>query len=221
MDSPPLLRATFFLDHQPPSIRALVERATAGAASETERAARIFRAVRDGVRYDPYRIDASREGMTASATLARGRGFCVTKAILLAAALRAAGIPARLGFCDVTNHLATPRLLELMGTDVFAFHGYVELHLGGRVLKATPAFHASLCAHFGVPPLELDGEHDALLQACDGSGRAFMRYLRERGVYDDFPYGEFLRVWRETYPRLAAEYGLPGGDFEAEATARS
>src|ERR1019366_2864774 len=99
----------------------------------------------------PYQAILTREGLTASATLGRGAAFCVPKAILLAASLRAVGIPARLGFCDVTNHLATPRLIEMLGTSVFAFHGYVEVHLGDRVLKATPAFNATLCKRFGVP----------------------------------------------------------------------
>jgi len=34
------------------------------------------------------------------ACLARGSGFCVGKAALLAAAVRASGIPARVGFAD-------------------------------------------------------------------------------------------------------------------------
>ena len=42
-----------------------------------------------------------------SATLARGYGFCVNKAVLLAALARAVGIPARLGFADVRNHLSS------------------------------------------------------------------------------------------------------------------
>src|SRR3990167_7232802 len=57
------------------------------------------------------------EGATdpiASACLARGSGFCVAKAALLAAAARASGIPARVGFADVRNHLTTPRLRRLM-----------------------------------------------------------------------------------------------------------
>lgn len=218
MDRSALVRPTYFLDHEHPALRKFVDDAVRGAANEQERASRLFRAVRDTVLYDPYQAVLAREGMTASATLERGRAFCVPKAILLAACLRGVGIPTRLGFCDVTNHLATPRLLEALRTSVFAFHGYVEVHLGSRVLKATPAFNASLCARFGVPPLEFDGEHDAMLQAFDGSGHAFMEYLAERGTYDDFPHEEMLRVWREVYPHFFGDAPAPQGDFEAEAS---
>ncbi len=34
-----------------------------------------------------------------------------------------------------------------------------------------PAFHAELCARFGVPPIDLDGEHDAPSHAFDRAGR--------------------------------------------------
>ncbi len=55
---------------------------------------------------------------------------------------------------------------------------------------------------FGVAPLELDGENDAMLQPFDGRGRAFLEYLRDRGVHDDFPDDEMLRVWREVYAHM-------------------
>ena len=202
MTDSPLLRSTFFLDYEHPGVAQFVRDNTQGADSPTERASRLFVAVRDQVTYDPYQVQLSPEALTASATVARRAGFCVPKAILYAACLRAVGIPARLGFVDVTNHLATSRLLELLKTDVFAFHGYVEIHLGEHVWKASPAFHAALCRKFRVPPLEFDGTADAMLQPFDSKGRQFMRYVRQRGTYDDFPYEEMVRVWKETYPHL-------------------
>jgi len=39
--------------------------------------------VRDGFRYDSYRIDRSEAGFRASWVLEHGRGFCVNKATLL------------------------------------------------------------------------------------------------------------------------------------------
>jgi transglutaminase-like putative cysteine protease len=201
------LEPTRFLDFEHPRVRAFVDEHTAGATTDRERASRLFLAVRDLVRYDPYQANLGEEELTASATLARGAAFCVPKAILYAATLRAAGIPARLGFVDVTNHLATKRLLDLLRTHVFAFHGYVLVQLEGRELKATPAFDARLCAFFGVPPLDFDGTSDAMLQAKDGAGRAFLEYLRDRGVHDDLPYEAMIAAWRETYPHL---FGLGG-----------
>ncbi len=201
------LVATKFLDYEHPSVVAFVREVTEGATTDVERVKRLFLAVRDRVRYDPYQIELQPHHLTASATLARGRAFCVPKAVLLAATLRSVGVPARLGFADVTNHLATQRLLDTLKTSVFAFHGYVIVRLGGRELKITPAFDARLCAFFGVEPLEFDGTNDAMLQAFDDEGNRFLEYLCDRGTYDDFPYEEMLRVWTEVYPHLMA----PGG----------
>src|SRR3546814_6199153 len=96
--------------------------------------------------------------MCASVVISRGYVFCVNKAILLAALARAEGIPARLGLADVKNHLATARLRAHMGTDVFFYHGFAELWLDGKWVKATPAFNIELCEKFRVLPLEFDGE---------------------------------------------------------------
>lgn len=202
LDLAPYLRPARFVDSDHPTIVAFAREKAGDAATDRERAIRLYLAVRDEVRYDPYSADLEPEALTASATLARRRAFCVPKAILLAAALRAREIPARLGFADVTNHLATPRLLELLGSDVFAFHGYVEAYLEGRWVKATPAFDAALCAWFGVPPLAWDGVTDSVLQEHDGKGRRFMEYLCDRGVHADLPHDELVRVWREQYPHL-------------------
>jgi transglutaminase-like putative cysteine protease len=217
----PRLRATRFIDHEHPRVRAFVEEVCAEVADplsstgKRERAVRLFVAVRDRVRYDPYAADLAPDSLTASASIERGKAFCVPKAILYAATLRAVGIPSRLGFADVTNHLATRRLLDLLKTGVFAYHGYVVLELEGRTLKATPAFDARLCAYFGVEPLAFDGRSDAMLQPFDKQGRAFLEYLKDRGVHDDLPYDDMLAAWRELYPHLFGLHPL-AGDLAAE-----
>lgn len=218
-----LLRGTFFIDIDHPTVAAYARDKAAGGSTPQDKAVRLFYAVRDEIRYDPYTIDLVAESFKASTTLERKKGYCVTKAILLAATWRAAGIPARLGFADVTNHLASKRLIELMGTDVFAFHGYAEAHLDGKWVKATPAFNAALCEKFGVAPLDWDGAHDAILQPHNRSGAPFMTYLLDRGPRDDFSLEELIGVWRERYPGLVGMYENGGesitGDLEAEATA--
>jgi len=213
------LRPTAYLDFDHERVRAFVaEHAGDDALASMARAARLFTAVRDGVRYDPYASDLTPTGLAASAALERGRAFCVPKAILYAATLRAVGIPARLGFADVSNHLATQRLLDLLRTTVFAFHGYVLVWNGADWLKATPAFDRTLCTYFGVPPLEFDGTADAMLQAADGRGRAFMEYLKDRGVYDDFPFDTMMAAWREVYPHFFGDAPpVIDGDFRGEA----
>ena len=63
------------------------------AAEPARRARRLFAAVRDGVRYDPYRLDPRRAAFRASAVLASEANWCVPKAILLTAGARAAAWP--------------------------------------------------------------------------------------------------------------------------------
>jgi transglutaminase-like putative cysteine protease len=111
----------------------------------------IFDVVRD-LRYGVPDFDRL-ASFKASDLLARGHGYCVPKACAFVALCRASAIPALLAFADVTNHLATAKTLELMGGDVFAWHGYAEVYLNGRWLKASPTFDAPLYAqNSGRPP---------------------------------------------------------------------
>ena len=210
------LGATSMVDSAHPEVRAFAERNARGA-DDRERAVALYYAVRDGFRYDPYRLDLSPEGMRGSAVLAQGYGWCVTKAALLAAAARAAGIPARLGFADVRNHLSTQRMRDTMTTDVFIWHGYTELWIAGAWRKATPAFNVELCDRFGLLPLEFDGVADSIYHPFDKSGQRHMEYLRERGSYTDVPLDTILADFRVVYPRWLhgsdARSGLHGSDF--------
>ncbi len=203
-----------YVDSDHADVRAFARDAAGSAAAPEERARRLYTAVRDGIRYNPY-VDYGEPGTyRASSVLAAGDGYCVGKAALYAAAARSVGIPARLGFADVRNHLATRRLLEAVGTDVFAWHGYVEVLLGGRWVKVTPTFNASLCGKLGVAVLDFDGVADALLQPADTGGRRFMEYLVDHGLFHDVP-GKFLIAeMARLYPRLC---GGNGGDMEQEA----
>lgn len=210
------LRPGRFVDADAPAVVAFAERAAAGATTPVERAVRLFYAVRDGIRYDPYGASVNADEYRASAIVGRPASFCVPKAILLAASARAVGVPARLGFADVRNHLQSEKLRARMGTDLFVFHGYAELCLDGRWRKATPAFNAELCERFGVRPLEFDGRSDALFQEYDASGRHFMEYVRDRGTYDDLPFDEMIAVFREHYVEVAAVLETAGGDVAGD-----
>ena len=216
-----LLSPTPIIDSDHPAVIAYARAAVGEATDPRERAIRLYRAVRDGVIYDPYGFALDVVGLRASTTLENGRGWCVAKAALLAACARAEGIPARLGFADVRNHLNTEKLRAAMGTDLFVFHGNTELLLEGRWVKATPAFNKELCAKFGVEPLEFDGVHDSLLQAHDGAKRTFMEYVRDRGSYHDVPLDEILAAFRENYPTMFPDAGAKklDGDFGAEGAA--
>ena len=215
------LQPTRFVDSDSPEVVAYARRAAGDAADDLEKARRLFLAVRDDLRYDPFLVGLDPEGYTASRTLARRAGFCTTKAAVLAAAARAEGIPARLGFADVKNHLTSPRLRQMMGTDVFAYHGYTELHLGDRWVKATPAFNLSLCTKAKILPLEFDGENDSIYHPFDLEGRRHMEYLRYRGVHLDIPFDDMMGCFAELYPMTAAKLAAArrGPDFESEVEA--
>ena len=183
---------------------AVVEFSGKNAKGKTplERAVSLYYAVRDGVRYNPF-LDFSREeSYRASHCIIAGEGFCIGKAALLAACARADGIPARVGFADVKNHLTTPALRERMGTDLFVYHGYTELLLEDRWVKATPAFNVELCRRFKVKPLEFDGREDSIFHPFDADDRRHMEYLRDRGSHADVPVAEIMREFRATYPAL-------------------
>ncbi len=190
---------TWFVDCDHPAVAEHAAAVVAGTTTDTERAVRLFYAVRDEVRYDPYLIGDDPSTYRASAVLARRRAYCIPKAVLLTALARAVGLPARLGFADVRNHLASPKLLALLGTDVFAFHGFVELWLSGRWVKATPAFNIELCERFGVRPLEFDGIHDSLFHQFSMDGHRHMEYVRDRGSFADLPLGSILQTFADLY----------------------
>ncbi len=105
-------------------------------------------------------------------------------------------------FADVKNHLNTPKLAELMGTDLFIYHGYVQLWLEGQPFKVTPAFNMELCQRFGVKPLVFDGHHDALFHDFDQKGLRHMEYVNDRGIFADPPIEKFLGDFRQAYPKL-------------------
>jgi len=197
------LKPTWFLDSNSPEVAAFAGRTIGDAVSDIDKAVRLYYAIRDGIRYNPYAMSPDPAAFKASAVTKAESSFCVPKAIFLTAAGRAVGIPSRLGFADVRNHLASPQLLDRMGTDVFVFHGYTEFFLEGKWVKATPAFNLALCTRFGVLPLEFDGRTDSIFHPYDAGGRRHMEYVLDRGSYADFPFEEMTRVFRETYPRFA------------------
>lgn len=201
-ESPPTdadLAPTWFLDFDHPDVARFARSASAAGPDPTGRAIALFDAVRDSIWYDPHDISHDPADHRASAVLAGRQRWCVPKAVLLAAACRAVGIPARLGFSDVLNHLQSPRLRERMGTDVFYWHGYSVIWLDGVWRKASPAFNRELCQRFGTEALAFDGSGDALLHAYTGDGRRYMEYVSQRGIYPDLPLDRILATFAEVY----------------------
>jgi transglutaminase-like putative cysteine protease len=206
------LATTEFLDHDDPAVQAFARDAVGDATDHREMAVRLFYRVRDGFWYDPYADSGERENFAASHVVSTDRNWCVPKSILLTAAARSLGIPARLGFADVRNHLQSEKLLEKMGTDLFVFHGFSEFLLDSAWVKASPAFNIEMCERFDTKPLEFDGHHDALFHEYDNHGNRHMEYVNQRGSYDDFPYDEMRAAFEEFYPEEPGSEGWQGDE---------
>jgi transglutaminase-like putative cysteine protease len=211
------VEASEFLDVASPAVAAFVERAVPSGTDQRTQAVALYYAVRDKIRYDVYGVDLSRAGMRASYILQSRVGFCIHKAIVYVTAARYLGIPCRLGFSDVRNHLSTGRLRDLVGGDVFCYHARAEVCLDGRWVKLTPVFNASLCRLFGVPALDFDGYHDSISQPFDASGEQRLQTLRDHGTFEDFPYAECVGVLQARHPKLFASFQRTGaGDLSRE-----
>ncbi len=210
----PHLAPTALIDSDHPAVVAFARRAD--GADARERAIALYYLVRDDFRYDPYRIDLSAAGMRASRVLEAGYGWCVPKAALLAAAARAIGIPARVGYADVRNHLSTERMRSLLKTDLYIWHGYTELWLDDAWVKATPAFNLSLCERFGILPMDWDGRTDSLYHPYDREGRRHMEYVHQRGSFDDMPLAQITADFAAAYPNWVASAAAEA-DFERDA----
>ncbi|MBL0147667.1 MAG: transglutaminase family protein [Ideonella sp.] len=194
------LAPTALIDSDHPAVIEVARQCAAGN-TDRERAVALYLAVRDGFRYDPYQVDLSVAGMRASHVVELKAGWCVPKAALLAAACRAAGIPARVGYADVRNHLSTERMRQTMQTDLFIWHGYTDLWIDGAWRKATPAFNLSLCERFGLLPLEFNGHDDSIYHPFDASGNRHMEYVNQRGAFDDMPLDRIVADFQLVYPR--------------------
>jgi transglutaminase-like putative cysteine protease len=99
---PLFLRASDLIDWETPSVRELAAHVAAGHGGEREIARACFEWVRDRI---PHTGDHLLDPITCSASevIARGTGFCYAKSHLLAALLRANGIPAGLVYQRLGN----------------------------------------------------------------------------------------------------------------------
>jgi transglutaminase-like putative cysteine protease len=219
------LASTAIIDSNHKLIQDRATEIISGSKDPVEIATKLYLAVRDGIRYDPYAPFYLPNHYRASYVLKRGRSFCVPKASLLCALSRVCGIPSRVGLADVRNHLTTKQLTDFMGTDLFVCHGFAELYLEGKWVKATPAFNRELCEKHHVPPLEFNGREDSLFQPYNSMNQKFMEYVAFRGVYPDVPVDQIVEAWKKAYgedrvegwiKRFEEAEGRSLSDFERE-----
>jgi len=194
------LKPTPVIDCDAPPVREKAQNLTADKENDVEKAKALFYFVRDDITYNPYVLHNLVEHNKASITLSRGEGYCVQKAILLAALARAIGIPARPGFADIRNYIIPQKLLELMhGSNLFIYHGYCELYIGQKWVKATPAFDLEMCQKHHIIPVEFDGKNNATFHRNNQEGKLHIEYVHDYGHYPDLPLEEMLEARVKVY----------------------
>jgi len=200
------LQPTQFFDYQHPSVKAYAEEIIAGEKlTATEIAVKFYYAVRDDILYNPYVFSFEPHTLSASHCLLTKESYCIPKAVLLGAMARYQGIPSRLGLADVKNHLSSQKLLDYLRSDIFVMHGYIELYLNDKWVKATPAFNLALCEKTNVHPLEFDGKTDSIFQEHNQKGIQHMEYVNEHGTFDDVPLEFIQKSVICAYPHLTKD----------------
>ena len=200
------LQPTEFFDYHQPELKAWIAAQLEGVANDpVAQVKALYLAVRDGISYNPYVFQTDPATFSASYALASGESYCIPKAVLLGAAARAIGVPSRLGLADVRNHLSSPKLIEWLQSDIFRMHGFIELYLNGRWVKATPAFNRQLCELMNVEPLDFDGVHDSMFQEYTDDGQAHMEYVNDHGIFDDVPHEFIVSGIQSAYPHLFSD----------------
>ena len=188
------LEPTFTFDADSEAIQEKAQELTGGLEDAVGKAKALFYFVRDEISYNLYVKKHMPEHFRASNTLTRGKGYCVQKAVLLVALARAAGIPTRLGCAKIRNHLVPPKVLEILKSNIFPWHGYAELYLDGKWVKATPAFDLTMCQEHRLIPVEFDGLSDARFHPHNQDGSPHIEYLLDRGPFDDVPLDEIRKA---------------------------
>lgn len=191
------LKSTPIIDSDRKSVREKAQELTRGLEGDIEKSKALFYFVRDKIKYNVYVPKYPAETFRASETLSRGHGYCVQKAVLLGALARAVGIPARLHFATIRNNLVPPKLYEIMKTNIFPWHGFTELYLQEKWVKATPTFDLKMCQKHGIIPVEFDGQNDARFNRYNQEGKLHIEYLMDRGLFDEVPFEEIWQALSE------------------------
>ena len=186
------------IDSDAPEIVSAVESLDLGDASPAERAVAIFNHVRDSIEYE-FAIRNTPREYKASFTIQDGRGFCVRKAIVVAAMCRAAGIPSVIILSNMRDKSLSPRIIDMLGTDVMHNHGLAGVFLDGQWLKLDASLSPELVAKKRYRLVEFDGKSDALQSDTTLTGSPHMEYVAYHGTYTDLPYKQMMRGFDEGY----------------------
>lgn len=171
-------------------------------STKKELAIAAYQYVRDEWYYSPLRLSLIPAEWQVDFLVTRTKGHCIDKSIILITLLKALGLQARLGLAKVRNHIAAERIVEFLGTDVLVPHGYVEIFLNEKWVKATPAFNKSLCEKLNVDVLDFNGEEDSIFQKFGINGTQFMEYIEDYGSFETVPVAYIEELLHHYYPIL-------------------
>jgi transglutaminase-like putative cysteine protease len=211
------LRPTFAIDSDNQLVREKAWDLTEGQDVSADKAKSLFYFVRDQIKYNVYVPFQLLKHYRASTILENGEGYCVQKAVLMAALARAIDIPARLGFADIINHLLPEKFLEIYGTNLLVYHGFTELHLNNIWIRVTPTFDVDMCRKHHIIPVDFDGKTDARFHRANRDGKLHIEYVRYHGSFDDLPLDRILDARKEStgeHYKLWQEHVLRGEQTE-------
>ena len=201
------LNCTETIDCDSEAIKKQARIVTEGLTTDKEKAVALYYFVRDEIKHNPYAPAASAEDHRTSLTLERGNGQCQHKSALLVALYRAVGIPARMGYVDIRDHLLSDKFRQMVGGDnLLIQHGYVELYIDGKWLHVSPAYDLATCDKGGFVPVDFDGTSDAKDSPLNKEGNPHIEHVKDHGNFDDYPWDFIESYRREWVIRIGREW---------------
>ena len=208
-------------DDQHSSIEQKAQQLTSGLVNQTDKLERIFLFVRDEILFGfPSKWDA----VKASETLVFKKGYCNTKATLMVALCKAAGIPARIhtGLIDINI------MRGLFPSFVFLFlpaaggHSWVEVKMDNHWLPIDSYINDKVFYTHALQKLEESGKSSAYsishakgISSCEFNfgEKGFVHMgavVEDQGVWDDFSdymssdkYNGMNRLQSTMFPAIA------------------
>lgn len=191
---------TRFIDSTHPSIVVAVDDLDLRRFPPAERARRLFHFVKDTVRYE-FSAKTGEDEYIASNVLAAGRGFCVQKAVLLAALGRAAGVPTALVFSDLRDRSLPSWVAEALTTDVMHHHGLDAFWLDGAWVKVDASLSPDVVNRKRYRKLDFTPPEEALLAPTTLDGAPHAEYVAFHGLYADLPFDQMIAAFVDAYSR--------------------
>ncbi len=94
----------------------------------------------------------------------------------------------------------------MMGTNLFVYHGYDELYIEGKWIKATPTFDLNMCQEKGIVPVEFDAKNNAMLHSHNKDGELQIEYVCDHGHYQNLPLDKIHNARAQAYGAEVAEW---------------